>query len=212
VSFERDWLTIARMLPANWWEARLAVELDHPDEGERAAALLAPAHPLRRDTIIRLHVQRDGGVTAEAVARILARLDKEHIAGTVELEHVSEQERAEDDPQPSLARAWAVALTTLPPDWSDLMAEVALTSTDHLERAALLMSPTQPSRDGRAPTLRFRAARRFGYGVSPEMARRCLTRLDDEEIPGELHLLWGLSDTHNVATQGPVWRVDGRAV
>ena len=59
---------------------------------------------------------------------------------------------------------------------------------------------------------RFRVARMFGYGASPEMTRRCLERLDAEGIPGRLTVLHVLSDTHNVATQGPVWRVAGKAV
>jgi hypothetical protein len=44
------------------------------------------------------------------------------------------------------------------------------------------------------------------------MARRCLARLDTEDMPGELVILHVLSDTHNVATQGPVWRIGGRGV
>jgi hypothetical protein len=44
------------------------------------------------------------------------------------------------------------------------------------------------------------------------MARRCFERLDDEGIHGELHILRVLCDTDNVATQGPVWYVGGRAV
>ena len=59
---------------------------------------------------------------------------------------------------------------------------------------------------------RFRVAHSFGYGASAEMTERCLERLDDEEIPARLTILHVLSDTHNVATQGPVWRVGGKAV
>jgi hypothetical protein len=44
------------------------------------------------------------------------------------------------------------------------------------------------------------------------MVRRCFARLDEEGIGGEATILNVLCDTHNVATQGPVWRVDGRAV
>ena len=44
------------------------------------------------------------------------------------------------------------------------------------------------------------------------MARRCLERLDEEGIGGELTVLRVLSDTDAVATQGPVWRVGGKAV
>jgi len=44
------------------------------------------------------------------------------------------------------------------------------------------------------------------------MTARCLERVDAEGVPGVLTILRSLSDTHNVATQGPVWRVDGKAV
>jgi hypothetical protein len=44
------------------------------------------------------------------------------------------------------------------------------------------------------------------------MTRRCLARLDEAGINGRLMILWALSDTKAVATQGPVWYVEGRAV
>jgi hypothetical protein len=44
------------------------------------------------------------------------------------------------------------------------------------------------------------------------MMARCLERLDEVGMPGRLTILHVLSDTHNVATQGPVWRVAGRSV
>ena len=37
-------------------------------------------------------------------------------------------------------------------------------------------------------------------------------RVDQEEIRGELKILRVLADTHPVATQGPVWYVEGRSV
>ena len=42
------------------------------------------------------------------------------------------------------------------------------------------------------------------------MVRRCLERLDDEGISGQLRILRVLSDTDPVATQGPVWYVGGQ--
>ena len=44
------------------------------------------------------------------------------------------------------------------------------------------------------------------------MVRRCLARLDEDGIPGEVRVLRALSDTHPVGTQGPVWYVEGKAV
>ena len=75
-----------------------------------------------------------------------------------------------------------------------------------------MMAPVNPARYGEAPGFRFRVASRFGYGASPAMTRRCLERVDAEELRGELSILRVLSDTHPVATQGPVWYVEGRSV
>ena len=114
--------------------------------------------------------------------------------------------------RPSLRDEWERALATLPRDWSDVYAEVRLDSTDYLERAALMLAPVNPARYGGRAGLRFRCARTFGYGVSPEMAARCLERCDEEGITGNVEILRALSDTYPVATQGPVWYVGGRSV
>jgi len=108
--------------------------------------------------------------------------------------------------------SWDAAVAVLPPDWSDLYCEVELTSTDYLERAALLMAPANPARYGGKPGFRFRCSRVFGYGVDDAMARRCLARLDEGGIRGTFQILRALSDTHPVQTQGPVWYVGGRSV
>jgi hypothetical protein len=97
------------------------------------------------------------------------------------------------------------AVAALPDDWSDLYAEVELESSDFLEPGALRLAPLNPSRPDRDLAIRFRVARSFGYGASPDMARRCFERLDEAEIRGRLKVLWALSDTKAVATQGPVW-------
>jgi hypothetical protein len=44
------------------------------------------------------------------------------------------------------------------------------------------------------------------------MARRCFERLDAEGIEARVTIARVLADTHNVATQGPVWLVDGRVL
>jgi hypothetical protein len=44
------------------------------------------------------------------------------------------------------------------------------------------------------------------------MVRRCLERLDAEPIPAEVRIVRALSDSHPVATQGPVWYLGGRPV
>jgi hypothetical protein len=212
-----DFSRIERGLPDNWAEAQLVLAVRDAGRSERAAALLGPANPGRRGNRIQFMVSRRGtGLTPDAVRRLLRRLDKEGIAGRVELVRATEVPKAELKAvlraRPSLQEQWERALATLPPDWSDLYAEVQLDSTDYLERAALMLAPANPLRDGGATGLRFRCARTFGYGVSPQMAARCLERCDEERITGVVTILRALSDTYPVATQGPVWYVGGRSV
>lgn len=209
-----DWRQIARELPEDWSDARLLLRVTDPEQAEQAAAQLTPLMPGRSGNEIRFYTARRGaGAGPDAVGRLLRRLDREGIRG--ELELVSSSRPEPDarivESQP-LAQAWDEEVGALPPDWSDLYAELEVTSTDHLERAALLLSPVNPARDGGIPGFRFRVARRFGYGASPAMVRRCLERLDAEAIKGRLRILRVLSDTDPVATQGPVWYVEGKAV
>jgi hypothetical protein len=215
-----QWRRILSELPEDWGEARLDVTVPRADQRGRAAALLGPANPGRLGERLRVSVHRGGGgVGPDGASRLLGRLDAERIRGTISLLDVEERRHrgtgalARDTaPQGSLAGAWEAALAALPPDWSDLLCELELTSTDHVDSAALLTAPLNPTRHGLRPALRFRAARAAGYGASPEMTRRCLTRLDEAGVPGRITVLRVLSDTDNVATQGTVWRVGGRAV
>jgi hypothetical protein len=206
-----QWITLERELPATWTDARLALTV-HERDADRAAALLGGANPLRRGNVLRLFVSRTGGFGPEALRRALLRLDRQGIGGTLEVAGVTEAAEAPAPTQATLAAQWDEATATLPADWSDLHAELELRSSDHLERAALLTAPMNPTRVGSALALRFRVAHRFGYGVSARMARRCLERLDEERIRGEVRVLRVLCDTDAVGTQGPVWRVDGKAV
>ena len=204
-----QWVQLERGLPATWTEIRVVLTVPAAQR-DRAASLLGGANPLRRGDQLRLFVSRSGGFGPEAFRRALLRLDRQNITGTLELEHVNETELVAEVAPTTLTAQWDAAATGLPPDWSDMLAEVVLRSSDQLERAALLASPVNPLRIGETLALRFRAARRFGYGVSAGMVRRCLARLDEERIPGELRVLRVLSDTDPVLTQGPVWRVGGR--
>jgi hypothetical protein len=206
-----QWINLERELPPNWSEVRLVLKVREQD-ADRAAALLGEANPLRRGDSILLFVSRRGGFGPEALRRAFLRLDRQGIGGTLELAGVTEAEAAPKAGPASLAAAWGAAVALLPDDWSDIYAEIVLRSSDHLERAALLTAPMNPSRPGKTLALRFRVARRFGYGVSPAMARRCLERLNEEGINGELNVLGVLCDTDPVSTQGPVLRVGGKAV
>lgn len=208
-----QWRRIRSELPENWGEVKLDVSVPSAELRPRAAALLGPAGPGRFGDALRLSVFRaGGGIGPDQAEKLFRKLDEERIRATLTLGEVGERAARPVVPRGSLAEAWDTAEAALPSDWSDLLCELELTSSDHLERGALLLAPVNPARDGKRIAFRFRVAQSFGYGASPEMTRRCLARLDDEGIPGRLTILRVLSDTDNVATQGPVWRVGGKAV
>ena len=208
-----QWNGVENALDPKWRDARLELSVDDTARIGRAAALLGPASPGRMGSVVRFTVGRGGAfVGPEAARRMLKRIDDEGIAGTLTL--VSSDAAA---PEPAISRAslaaeWDAALAVLPTDWSDLLCELELTSSDHIEKGALLLSPLNPIQGTGRPGFRFRCAHTFGYGASPEMVRRCLARLDEDRIPGEVRVLRAMSDTHPVATQGPVWRIGERTV
>ena len=207
------WREIQRGLPEAWGDARLELTADDEARAEEAAALLGPLMPGRRGNRIRFFAARRGaGPSPGQVERALQRLDREGISAKLELLASGEAVTVPPTSRATLAASWDAEIDGLPRDWSDAYAEVELTSTDYLERAALLLAPVNPARFGGKPAFRFRCARRFGYGAAPEMARRCFERLDREGISGEVRVLYALSDTKPVGTQGPVWYVGGRAV
>jgi hypothetical protein len=204
---------LERRLPADWSESRLLLTVADDARCDRAAELLGPTNPGRLGKQIRFGVARRGaGLGPEAVRRLLRRLDKEGVTGELQLISAEEAPKQERPRPESLRAQWERALAALPPDWSDLYAEARLDSTDYLERAALLLAPLNPARYGGPTALRFRVARRFGYGAAPQMVARCLERCGAEGITGEVEILHALSDTDPVATQGPVWLVGGRSV
>ena len=197
-------------LTDGWGEARIRVTLEEPERMRRAAQLLAPLQPLRaapNALSFRVVGQPD------TVKRLLDRLDDERIHGALDvLSSDPAPERAPERQALTLRESWEAALASLPADWSDLLGEIELESSDWVDRAAVNMVPMNPRRDGERLAFRFRAARSFGYGASPEMVARCLARCDDDGIRGEVRVLRVLSDTRPVHTQGPVWLLDGRTV
>jgi hypothetical protein len=208
-----QWQVIEGNLPEGWGDARLRLVIEDAGDCDRAADLLGSANPGRRGKVISFFATRRGaGQSPGRIRELLARLDRNRIEGRLELVG-SDAAPAE----PELARStftgsWGAEETALPEDWTDLYAEIELASSDYLERAALLLAPVNPSRYGGKPGYRFRVARRFGYGASAEMAGRCLARLDEEGIHGRARVLWALSDTRPVQTQGPVWHSGGKSV
>jgi len=212
VGVAEQWREIRARLPEGGVGARLSLVLDDAAQADRAALILGPLTPGRTGASFRLAADR-----TRDPERVLARLDEERIGGRLELAGTEQREAPRAPGRPTvapraLAEQWDELMERLPPDWSDLYAELELDSTDFLERAALLLAPVNPAHYGGPRTFRFRCASDKGYGVAEGMARRCLERLDGERITGRLRALRVLSSTAHVATQGPVWRSGGRAV
>jgi hypothetical protein len=209
-----QWARIEAGLEEGWDEVLLSFAPEGPIDD--AATALGPLQPGRVGNDLRLQVTRAGG-GPERLQNILRRLDRRRIWGTLSLVSVKGAPEPAPvvpaaEPRPSLVNAWDAAVAELPPDWSDLLCELELDSSDHLPRAALLGAPLNPTRNLDAVALRCRVSGKQGYGASPLMVRRCLERMDEEGITGTIKILYGLSDTENAVTQGPVWRLAGRSV
>jgi hypothetical protein len=214
MSLAGQWNDLGSELPAGWSRAELRLELRDAARASDAATLAGPAQPYRASaTVFVFASARDGSAPSpDLITRILRRLDHYGIAGTLTLARADKPETRPEAEVVSLAESWRRAVAGLPPDWSDLLCELELLSTDYLEPAAVLCIQTNPRRDGTRNALQFRVARRAGYGVSPQMTQRCLERCDEAGIAGSVRVLRLLSDTKLVATQGPVWLVAGQTV
>jgi hypothetical protein len=213
-----QWHALERRLPKDWESVELRLRTEQPNELSEAARILGPMNVGRVGVELAFDVRRAGGAAGpEAARRLFARLDAARIWCLLEQRSVV---AAEPVPTPDggpaaaepIAEAWDRALAELPADWSELLCALELDSSALLPRAALLIAPINPTRDRDRVGFIFRCARRAGYGVSPTMARRCFERLDAEGITGRVEVLRAVSDADNVATQGAVWYVGGKAL
>jgi len=210
-----QWEAIRTNLPEGWEEARVSFVVEDASAVPAAAAVLAPLGPGRAGHELRFHVRRSGSGSPQTVTNLLGRLDQKRIWGTLGLVDTKAGDPAAGERPPaarSLAEAWDAALEQLPPDWSDLLCELVLDSSDFVPPAALLGAPLNPTRVPGEIALRFRVSGKQGYGASPGMVVRCFERMDAERITGRITVLHALSDTENAATQGPIWRIAGRSV
>ena len=212
----KDWQDLEAQLPARWVEARIGFTLEEDRQAERALELLAPLQPMRIGPGVGVDPDRARGGGRGAERRVAA-------AGAPAARRRAASRPARDrrgrrgirPPEvvgAHLPESWDAAVATLPADWSDLLGEIELDSSDYIEPAALNLAPINPRRVGNTLRLQFRSARRFGYGASPGMVRRCLERCDAAGITGRVEVLRVLSDTRPVGTQGPVWQIEGRMV
>ena len=215
-----QWRTIEEGLPSGWEDVRLKLTTEQPSDLPRATQVLGSIGAGKVGSALVFHVRRAGGTQgAQAARRLFARLDDDRTWCKLEQSHVRLSEPAaapssgEDVPaERSLADSWDAALSPLPADWTDLLCELEVASSDYLDRAALLCAPLNPARDAPRLVFTFRCSGRSGYGSSRAMARRCFERLDDEGITGSTRVLRVLCDADNVATQGPVWLVGGKTL
>jgi hypothetical protein len=212
VALADDFRALLQELPKDWEEASFLVRFTDEAHARRAAALLLSLNPGHHDGVVRFMASRRATPLPELALRGLRRIDSARLGGELALVSSTLSAPVREAPRASLAAAWDVEIAALPPDWSDVYAELELRSTDNLEQGALLAAPINPARVDDRPAFRFRCARKFGYGAEPGMVRRCLERLDGADIRGEVHILRALSDTRPWATQGPVWYVDGGPV
>lgn len=209
------WREIEARLDPDWDVVHLSFV---PEDMNKAAAVLAPLGPGRSGRELRFQVSVHGG-GLDRLENLLDRLDRGRVWGELALvdAHVAPRPEAEHPPDAGprlpLAEQWDREVEKLPPDWRDLTAELELDSTDFLAQAALAGAPLNPSRIPGETALRFRVTKHGGggYGTSPEMTRRCLERMDEAGVTGELRALGALSDVDYVSTQGPVLPGAGRA-
>jgi hypothetical protein len=208
-----QWRTIEDGLPADWNDVRLVVTTEQPGDLPRAAQVLSPMNAGKVGSTLVVHVRRAGGAQGpDAARRLFQRLDESRTWASLEQGQVLSEQAAAvapDEVMP-LAVSWEAALAPLPADWTDLLGELEVDSSDYLDRAALLCAPLNPTRDRSRLVFRFRCSGRSGYGASRGMAQRCFERLDEEGITGVTRVVRVLSDTDNVDTQGPVWLVGGK--
>jgi len=212
VSLVERWNHVEAGLEDGWIEATLSLEIHDAEARSQAAALLGPAGPGFSGSTIRFTISTRGdSVGPDAARRLLRLIDGEGIPGRLEL--VTSATAAIAEPAiapPTLTEAWHAALAVLPADWSDLLVELDLDSSADIDRGAVLCAPLNPIQSSGRPGFGFRSANHRGYGASPGMVGRCLSRLDDDGITGRVHITRVLSDVQPVGTQGAMFSAGRR--
>jgi hypothetical protein len=213
-----QWRTIADALADDWQSVSLVLATEQPGELAKAALVLGPLNAGRRGSELVFDVRRAGGAQGpEAARRLFARLDEARVwcylseASTTSRSAPEHHDEGLQGASTTTA-SWDAQVALLPSDWSDALCELELASSDQLPRAALLCAPLNPTRVADRLAFTFRCSGADGYGASPGMTRRCFERLDAEGLTGVVRVLRSVSDADNVATQGTVWLVDGKAL
>lgn len=205
------WKQIEAQLDPAWDEVSLSFSAEDGHAMSRAAAILGPLGPGRTGRELRLQVSRHGA-GLERLENLLGRLDRNRVWGELALVSAHVAPPAEPaapvraNGERPLVEQWEDEVAKLPPGWRDVLAILDLDSTDFLAQATLEGAPLNLSRVKGEIALRFRVVARGagGYGVPPEMARRCLERMDAIGITGRLDVRGALADVDYVATQGAI--------
>ena len=215
-----QWHALEADLPTGWEEVQLTLTAEHEADLPRAARVLGSLNAVHVGESLVFHVRSTAGPEGKQnVLRVFGRLDRDRIWCRIEksatqMPIAAPAARAPEVPRTveSVAASWDRVLAPLPSDWSDLLCEIEIESSTLLDRVALLCAPLNPARSGTRLVFTFRCSGRSGYGASAAMTRRCFERLDNEGIVGSASVLRVLSETDNVATQGPVWLVGGKTL
>ena len=86
-----------------------------------------------------------------------------------------------------LAEDFQAVLDSLPPDWTQLEADLRIDDEDRYIEAATLLSQVNAMPYSKHDWhWRLRSAREFGHAAAPETVRGTLALLDDQGISGEL--------------------------
>jgi hypothetical protein len=86
-----------------------------------------------------------------------------------------------------LAEDFQAVLDSLPPDWTQLEADLRIDDEDRYIEAATLLSQVNAMPYSKHDWhWRLRSAREFGHAAAPETLRGTLALLDDQGISGEL--------------------------
>ena len=216
---------IVRGLPRDWERARIQLTLEEPADADRAALVLAPASPGRSGSTFILHVTSDSagdGTSPGLTRRVLARLDEAGIRGRLRL---VDAERSAPAPVRSCRRPDTRGRGTA--DACGFLGCADAPPAVRLERlvrrgGARLERLPRPGRAApragqpcprRRPELSVSRGepqglrRRAGHGKTGVRATRRRRPVRTHPHPPR-----PLRHELPVTTQGPVWRVDGRAV
>ena len=172
----------------------------------------APLQPFRRGRVVLRSRSRATAAapSPERVARLLDGSTASGSRGTIELVALAAAAVAASSARrPPLAESWAAALATLPADWSDLLGEIELDSSDYLERAALLCAAQSAPRR-RARGAAFRGARQLR--LRRLAARWCAAASSAATPSGSAARSRPARALGHPSrrTQGPVWQIGGR--